>query len=89
MPPIPMTLFSSAGLLSVPYRGPSLPIADTMIIPLDVISRTWDNKGIGRVRCGYMIQGLGCRMGILKPIFRIKSGAPTFNRQLISGDLWC
>lgn len=40
MPPTPMTSFWSAGFISVPYSGPSLPIAETKMMPLDVISAT-------------------------------------------------
>lgn len=40
MPPTPRTSAWSAGLLSVPYRGPSLPIAETRMAPLLVSSHT-------------------------------------------------
>ena len=40
MPPTPMTSIWSAGLFSVPNSGPSLPIADTMMIPFAVTSHT-------------------------------------------------
>lgn len=41
MPPTPMTSGWSAGLLSVPYSGPSLPMALIMIRPLLVTSSTY------------------------------------------------
>ena len=38
-PPSPS--FWSAGLFRVPQRGPSLPMAETIMIPLEVISKIW------------------------------------------------
>jgi len=38
IPPTPITSIWSAGLLSVPNRGPSLPMADSMMMPLEVTS---------------------------------------------------
>ena len=47
-PPTPITSAWSAGLFSVPYSGPSLPIADTISTPDAVTSRTLSTKGASR-----------------------------------------
>lgn len=43
--PTPITLIKSPGLFSVPWNGPSLPIAETTITPLAVTSLILSIKG--------------------------------------------
>ena len=46
--PIPMTLVKSPGLFRVPWKGPSLPIADTIMTPCAVSSLIFSINGMSR-----------------------------------------
>ena len=46
--PIPRTLMRSPGLFKVPWKGPSFPIAETIITPFAVNSFIFSIKGISK-----------------------------------------